>query len=87
MCNKEKNQCRNSQLSISALEGAAALGTTMASGSSLTIATLTTTAPAWGPFGWVGLTTTTMTTIALPVSGVIAAAYIGCKAYQALSSS
>jgi hypothetical protein len=41
---------------------------------SVTVAVITSTAPAWGPLGWLGLTTVTVTTVALPVAGVVAAA-------------
>jgi hypothetical protein len=39
---------------------------------SITVATLSSTAPAAGIAGWFGLTTTVVTTVALPVAGVVA---------------
>ena len=46
-------------------------GASMAAGATMgTITLLTTTAPAWGPLGWIGLTTTTV--VAAPAAGIVA---------------
>jgi hypothetical protein len=58
---------------------------------SVTVAIITTTAPAWGPLGWIGLTTTTATTIALPVAGVVAVAgaatWAGYRVWKVMTKS
>lgn len=53
-----------------------------ATASSVTVATLTSAVPAWGVAGWLGFTTTTVTTIACPIAGAVAVG--GALAWGAL---
>jgi hypothetical protein len=45
---------------------------------SIPVATLTSTVPAAGIAGWFGLTTTVVTTVTLPVAGVVAVGGLLC---------
>jgi hypothetical protein len=66
--------------------------TTAASGlGNVTLATITTTKPACGVLGWLGFTSTTVTTFAVPVAGVVLVAglatWAGYRVYKAMRDS
>ena len=50
--------------------GSSAVAT--ATAGTITIATISTTSPDWGNFGALGLTTTTVTAVAVPIAGFVA---------------
>ena len=76
-------------LDKAALSALSAACTAAVSLGTVTIAVFTTTVPAWGPLGWIGLTAVTTTTVALPVAGVVviggAATWGGIKVYKAMT--
>ena len=87
----KQSTASNSKLSNQKAAAALVSATSAASGlGSVTVATITTTAPAWGPLGWVGLTTTATTAVALPIAGVVAVGgalvWGGLKVHEALKA-
>ena len=69
-----KNKSANHKISdgqaFCALASTTGLATQLGS---VTVATMTTTTPAWGVAGWLGFTTTTTAVLSLPVAGLVVA--------------
>jgi hypothetical protein len=63
----------------------AATASGIVGGSSITVATISTTVPAAGIAGWFGITTVSTITVALPVAGIVGAVYVAYKAYKYIS--